>query len=729
MAVNACLPLDVLNPKPPGDGVNLPDKVTPTAAPADGGGGTTPPAAPTAPVTLPPTPVPVGKLNLSQLGFLVSNNAAGIKGTVSGPSTLVSNNAAGLVSNNAAGLVSNNAAGLIANNAAGLVGGSGGSLVGGGGGALVGGSGGSYRVAAATIVNVAEGTVYFTTPDERFYVDANRNLIGQLTDKDGKFDLKGPSAKDVIINVLLSGNRRLTALVNTTAASDDIKVDVATTLATEYLRGKAQEFGFKLADVFADEAAPGILANITGITREFLASDAALAKLGPGDLAINNIPVLRQRYAVLLGSGSEKRLSNEWVKLLRALKKDSTSPDWIYRPIAVTTLDTGTAIPPGDQVLSVAVAPSGAPNAGKIYVATVNANRASLLEVPAGGGTPRSLLKKFRLGDGAWRSPGTLEVRSNGQVILMDALNQWIGYLDPAGNPAPEDEAGGGGYLGLSEWFNGDYSKWKNPKALVDVYCAIDCANGTDSSVDDMALDDAANPNLYFADLGNHAIWKVAAPFTNSPDKAATVFAGKSKEVFTGIAVANTAAALRFNQPAKVTFHKKDGVSWLYVADGGDHIVVRINVATGAAERVAGQVPPETFKFETGTKKGVREALCYDPAEEGQTALGAHLRFPQKMLFDSQNRMLLADSDNRLIRIATVYDSQPKVWTLAGIPPKTNDRCEAIGLPPPFANEDGEARKVALGETQGMSFDPEGNLILSDVRTNRVRKIWTSFLQ
>ena len=168
------------------------------------------------------------------------------------------------------------------------------------------------------------------------------------------------------------------------------------------------------------------------------------------------------------------------------------------------------------------------------------------------------------------------------------------------------------------------------------------------------------------------------------------------------------------------------------MADNGDHAIVRINLSNPdeMVKRVVGAMPPPSTAYVSSDgKKGPRKALCYSPSEEGDLANKAHLRFPQKMLFDSSGRMLVADGDNRLIRIATVHDDTPRVWTIAGRPQETNGACESIGLPPPFSNEDGEAKAVALGEVSGMALDPDGNLILSDVRSNRVRKIWTSFLK
>ncbi len=710
LVVSGCS-LDFLTGKPTGI---LNATPAPTTAPNTSA--TTTPQATELPGGNPTLPPVFNGLSDMALGFLVSNNAAGLKGSVFGPSTLVSNNAAGLVSNNAAGLVSNNAAGLVSNNAAG------------------------YRVATVDDVNVADGFVYLTTPDERLYVDADKKLYGTLTDKDGKFDMKAPAAKDLIVNVLLSGNRRLTALVNTEANSAaDITVNLATTLVTEYLRSKAKEFGFTLADVAGNSGAKTILGEITTLTTDLVKQDAVLARLQPSDLAVNNIPVLRHRYVVAFGTGTDQALSDKWVAFLRAMKNDSASPDMVYRPLAVTTVDTGDMIPAGDQVLSVAVAPAGAANAGKIYVSHVSPNVTEILELAPGGGSPISLIKKARLGGDAFRLPGTLEALPDGRIVLMDSLNQWVALGDPRSGASPALTPSGA-YFGFgdkdagTEFYAGDYSFWKNPSLLVDVYCGTageGCGGDTNASVDDVAFDDSSPQNMYLADLNQHVVWKAADIFNRYQGDPLVEFAGKVGEVNED-ETHTTLASLRFNQPAKVTFNAHGGNKYLFVADNGDHAIVRINLSNPdeMVKRVVGAMPPPSTAYVSSDgKKGPRKALCYSPSEEGDLANKAHLRFPQKMLFDSSGRMLVADGDNRLIRIATVHDDTPRVWTIAGRPQETNGACESIGLPPPFSNEDGEAKAVALGEVSGMALDPDGNLILSDVRSNRVRKIWTSFLK
>ncbi|MBM3267129.1 MAG: hypothetical protein FJZ01_05710 [Candidatus Sericytochromatia bacterium] len=698
LALSGCNLLPFLGGNPPktvaAAGDDAPATPKPTALPGDV-------------TTAPPTPPPAGALKAAALGFLVSNNAAGLGGTVKGPAALVSNNAAGLVSNNAAGLVSNNAAGLVSNNAAGLVS----------------NNAAGFRASALAEDAVKYGFVYLTSPDERFWVNDENKLIGTVTDAAGKFDLpKAPRELDVIVNVMLTDNRRLTALVNTASeASPSVTVNLASTLATEFLRGKAREFEFALKDVFATSETTASWVKIVSLTGTFLDREG-IAKFSASDLAINNIPVLRQRYAVLLGTGTDKSLSDEWVNLIRLVKKPTTLPDWVARPLAITTVDTKGKIPEGDRVMAVAVAPAEAPNKGNLFVLHVNDNQTRVTEFPAGSGAPRTHIDVP--GKGVWEVPGTMVALKTGEVVIMDSGKQWIALLNPLPTANPQADGEGGSFLDIF-----DPAKWKNPRLLVDVYTGAGDEMGPFTSVDDVAFDDKENPDIFMVDLTRATVRSKGMALAGGADATAplSILAGKKDGVFEGTVVPTTVDQVVFNQPSKLTFHANGGKRWLYVTDNGDHIIVRIDLGSGVVEHVVGELPPPV-------PGAPRKALCYgaQAAEKGLYGIktrDAHLRFPHKVLFDKANRMLLADSDNRLIRIATVYDTTPLIWTLAGLPQQTNDRCEAVGLPPPYSFQDGEARQVSLNEVNGMALDTDGNLILSDVREPRVRKVWTSFIK
>ncbi|MBI6546311.1 MAG: hypothetical protein HY692_05920, partial [Cyanobacteria bacterium NC_groundwater_1444_Ag_S-0.65um_54_12] len=299
------------------------------------------PTTPSIPVTVTPDPVPTpmlppaGNLNIlsdGQLGYLVANNTAGlVQGTVSGPVSLVAHHSAGLISNNAAGIVSNNS--------------------------------GGYRTATVNIVSVADGFVYLTAPDERFYVTRERRLFSTLTDDKGAFRLVAPATDSLIVNVLLSGNRRLTAISDTSSA-EPLAVDLASTMVTEFLRAKASEHSFTLSQVLANPVTKASLSAIQRMTRELVQNDQVLARIKSTDLLLNNIPFLRQRYVIAFGTAPDHALSDEWVKLLRTIKNDFAALDSKYRSLALTTLDAGIA--PGSVVLGVTV-----DNNGNSYLTTM----------------------------------------------------------------------------------------------------------------------------------------------------------------------------------------------------------------------------------------------------------------------------------------------------------------------------------------------------------------------
>ncbi len=104
-------------------------------------------------------------------------------------------------------------------------------------------------------------------------------------------------------------------------------------------------------------------------------------------------------------------------------------------------------------------------------------------------------------------------------------------------------------------------------------------------------------------------------------------------------------------------------------------------------------------------------------------------RRPAKMAFDNQERLVFADRDNGLIRMVDVYAAYPQIRTVAGLALPDDDACNAAGGPSLFARGDGEARAVSLGQPSYLAFDPDGNLLVTDSTSNRLRKVWTSFLR
>ena len=671
---------------------------------------------------------------LAQIGYLVASNAAGLTGAVSGPALLVANNAAGLVSNNAASLVANNSGGLVSSNSA------------------------AYRVLGLDTA-VASGFVYLTTPDERFYLTPDYRLFSTVTDAAGNYTLSAPASDSVIVNVLLSGDRRLTAFASTTVgATASAKVDLATTLATEFLRYKASQWGFTFSQVAADPTAIGLFDQVVSDTETLLtslpASGSDLGPIAPSDLQINNTPLLRQHYVVAFGTSPFHAVSDDWVALLKEVMHDPSAPDIKYRSLALTTVDTG--IPAGALALGVAADPYG-----NIYVSDVTESTAEIRQITPSGGDNVLLIRARSSATGDQLNyVGDLTTDASGDVLLPDTTDHWIGVLDPR-------KALQSGTTTVSAF---DFAGWLNPELLVDTfdnatddprndgaYCAT-CSNAI--SNDDVTLDDsAADPTGYFVDLSQNTLWEVphiltqheTGPFPASADGSSgsgtgsipIMLAPATGDSGATSATASTVPAFRgggstlasglfLNSPSNVTFHRSPGgTPFLYVADDGDQVILEIDLSTGGVKQVVGALPAPasaTAVMPQASGPGARIPDCYSPAsEQFVSPLSAHLRYPHKVLFDPQGDMLIADSDNQLVRMVIApYSASPQIVTIAGY---SQYECGANNqlvdvTPPLFADGDGEANNVVIDEVQGMAIDPEGNLLLSDARSNRVRKLW-----
>ncbi|MDB5096330.1 MAG: serine/threonine protein kinase, partial [Cyanobacteria bacterium RYN_339] len=146
---------------------------------------------------------------------------------------------------------------------------------------------------------------------------------------------------------------------------------------------------------------------------------------------------------------------------------------------------------------------------------------------------------------------------------------------------------------------------------------------------------------------------------------------------------------------------------YLYVSDNLNQRVRRISRATGVIETVVGNP--------TGAPDPVTQAYANGFAGDGGPAVSAQLAKPQSITFDAAGRLFLVDGDSGRLRMVT---ADGRLVTLAG---RLHD-----GRPlSADHSSDGEALRFAdLYESYGIGLDPQGNVIFSDVRHLRVRKLW-----
>ncbi|MCX6612850.1 MAG: hypothetical protein NTW74_18620, partial [Acidobacteria bacterium] len=133
-----------------------------------------------------------------------------------------------------------------------------------------------------------------------------------------------------------------------------------------------------------------------------------------------------------------------------------------------------------------------------------------------------------------------------------------------------------------------------------------------------------------------------------------------------------------------------DSSGRLIFSDSGNHRVMRIDLSTNVATRIAGS-------SEAGF------------SGDGSAATDAKLNNPGDLVIDAQGNLLIADRDNRRIRRVA---PDGKISTIAG-----------NGLPFSYADITGElATRTGFGSIDGLSIDAAGNLYISEVkRLTRIR--------
>ncbi|MFP5504435.1 MAG: hypothetical protein ACLGIN_18275, partial [Candidatus Sericytochromatia bacterium] len=160
----------------------------------------------------------------------------------------------------------------------------------------------------------------------------------------------------------------------------------------------------------------------------------------------------------------------------------------------------------------------------------------------------------------------------------------------------------------------------------------------------------------------------------------------------------------KLDSPASVAFH--DGS--LYITDADNQRIRKVDRATGTIETVAGN--PSGGQANTGS------SYYYQPGLEGDggPATQAKLAYPAGITLDAQGRLFIADAGYGRLRMV---DTDGTMRTVAGRVRLTGD-----GLRDHSA--DGHAPDVDLLGLGGVAMDPAGNLVFTDKKHHRVRKLW-----
>lgn len=190
---------------------------------------------------------------------------------------------------------------------------------------------------------------------------------------------------------------------------------------------------------------------------------------------------------------------------------------------------------------------------------------------------------------------------------------------------------------------------------------------------------DAAGTML-IADTGHQRVRTVR------PDGIIGTLAGTGEPGYAGDGGPATAAML--NRPTGLTL---DAAGNVYIADFGNHAVRRVTPA-GAIETIAG----------TGT-----------PGAEGDggPAVAAQLNGPTDMTLDAAGNVFIADFQNH--RVRRIDAGTGVITTVAGtgVAGSSDDFLPAV--------------TAALNGPSDVALDPDGNLLIADSRSNRIRRVST----
>ncbi|CAN5775147.1 hypothetical protein BH10ACI4_BH10ACI4_32670 [soil metagenome] len=184
--------------------------------------------------------------------------------------------------------------------------------------------------------------------------------------------------------------------------------------------------------------------------------------------------------------------------------------------------------------------------------------------------------------------------------------------------------------------------------------------------------------NLYVAETGNHRILKVDL------QGHASTFAGTGTQGFSGDM--GLAVQAQLDSPQGLAFTG----SALYIADTHNHLIRRVDLATGLITTVAG----------TGASRFSGDA---------GPAVAATLNLPTALAVDTQSSLYVADTANHRIRRIDAVTAT--IVTVAGNGTQG------------YSGDSGLATSASIDSPSGLAVDTVGNLYLADTHNHRIRKV------
>jgi sugar lactone lactonase YvrE len=302
-------------------------------------------------------------------------------------------------------------------------------------------------------------------------------------------------------------------------------------------------------------------------------------------------------------------------------------------------------------------------SAGNIYISDLNNNRVrkvtastGVISTVAGNGT-----KGFTGDGGAATSaeigPNGVGVDTAGNLYMADEFSNRVRKVT-ASTGIISTVAGNG-----TAGFTGDGG----------------AATSAELNVPDAVLVDGAG-NIYISDHNNERIRKVTA----STGKISTI-AGNGTAGYSGDGGAATSAEL--NGPGGLAL---DGAGNLYIGDFGNNRVRKVTVSTGVISTAAGN--------------GVAGY-----SGDGGSPASAEMNGPSGIAMDKTGNLYIADFGNERIRTITA-----SISTVAG-----NGTAG-------FSGDGGAAISAELHGDNAVAVDGAGNMYIADYYNNRIRKVTAS---
>lgn len=211
---------------------------------------------------------------------------------------------------------------------------------------------------------------------------------------------------------------------------------------------------------------------------------------------------------------------------------------------------------------------------------------------------------------------------------------------------------------------------------------------------------DQADGTLYVSDTANNVIRRVLPAASGG---TVETFAGTGMEG----GADGSADTATFRNPQGIAL---DGTGYLWVADGGNHTIRRIHLATRTVETIAGK--RGVFGLKDGDPS---QALFNSPggiALESETVALQLERFFKKE-GPSAVRMLVADSSNGVVRRVSANGQVDTLLAPAGSSIVGIDTAKRYNVDVP----------LSFSSPRGIATDPVGNIYLSEPATGMVKTI------